>query len=290
MTLDARTSEQPDPRIARAERWLCMLSGFLDMGLWLVRALTRQAAPSAQDPVWTGPRVAFPVGCNPITIFARVARALHLAVALRLKIEQQIADVRAGKFLSPITPASEATAPQISTRTELPEDSGEAIDIRDRDGEEALNAGVEAVEDLQDSMRPVVLPREGKARRSESDRFYRLLNGPLKDAVAAICADLGLRPDWSLWTEDGFPPPSGGDVRVWDIFRSSETQTPPPPDGGDGGDDAAHIVWRPRWRQPRRSRAKPPLDPRYDRGPATWRDFNDFYFNDVLKSGESPGL
>ncbi len=271
-----------------------MLSFLMDMGTWLVRALIRQAAPGMNDPKWTGPRVAFPDRCNPVTIFARAARAVHLAVALRLKIQQQIADLRAGKFLTPVTPASKAKAPQISMRAELPDDDrGEATSASDRDRETTLNAGagdVEAVEELQDSMRSVVLPREGKARRPESDRFHRLLNGPLKDAVAAICADLGLRPDWSLWTEDGFPPPPGGDVRVWDIFRSPETQTPPPPDRGDSGDDAAQIVWRPRWRQPPRSRAKPPLDPRYDRGPATWRDFNDFYFNDVLKKGESHEL
>jgi hypothetical protein len=25
--------------------------------------------------------------------------------------------------------------------------------------------------------------------------------------MAAICEDLGLHPDWSRWTDDGFPPP-----------------------------------------------------------------------------------
>jgi hypothetical protein len=273
----------PDPRIARAERWLCMLSFLTDLGTWLVRALIRQAAPGAHDPDWTGPRVAFPDRCNPITIFVRIARAVRLAVALRLKIEQQIADLVAGKSPSPIMPAPQAM-PQDAARTGHPEDRGEAPDLRDRDGEKAAAArdgDVEEVEEVEvprGSARPMVPPCDTKEPLGESDRFHRLLNGPLKDAVAAICADLGLGPDWSQWTEDGFPPPPGGDVRVWEIFRATETETPPPPDPVDAADGAAHIVWRPRWRQPRRSRAKPPLDPRYDRGRATWPDANDFYF------------
>jgi hypothetical protein len=236
-----------------------MLGGFLSLGLWLVRALTRQAAPGAHDPEWTGPRVAFPAGSNPITLFVRIARAVHLAIALRLKIEQEIADLLAGKSPSAVAPAAEAT------RTGLAESRGEEV------------AEVEEVENLHGSPRPEVLPREIREPLGESDRFHRLLNGPLKDAVAAICADLGLGPDWSLWTEDGFPPPPGGDVRVWDIFRPAGIETPPPQEVESAGD----IVWRPRWRRPRRSRAKPPLDPRCDRGPDTWPDFNDFYFSDT---------
>jgi hypothetical protein len=228
------------------------------------------------DPRWVGPRISFPDRCNPITIFVRIARAVHLAVALKLKIEQEIADLRAGKSLGPIT------------CTVRPEDRGEPIELRDGDGAKPPHAGVQDVEVLQELKRPEILPRVGKTPLSEADRFHRLLNGPLKDAVAAICADLGLGPDWSLWTEDGFPPPPGGDVRVWDIFRSSEIETPPPPDvdddGNDSGDDAAHIVWRPRWRKPRRSRAKPPIDPRHDRGPATWPDANDFYYGDAIRN------
>jgi len=259
-----------------------MLSHFIGLGTWLVRALIRQAAPGARDPDWTGPSIAFPDRCNPITIFVRIARALHLAVALRLKIQREIADLRAGKSLGPIPGAPDRTS------ADLPEDRDASASLGDRDGARPLTASdgdVEAVEELQEE-RPVVLPSEGNELRPESDRFHRLLNGPLKDAVAAICADLGLGPDWSQWTEDGFPPPPGGDVRVWDIFRPIDIEAPPPHEV----DDAAHIIWRPRWRQPRRSRAKPPLDPRHDRGPATWRDFNDFYYNDVLPNGEVHGL
>jgi len=65
-----------------------------------------------------------------------------------------------------------------------------------------------------------------------SPRFYRLLNGHLKDAVAAICADLGLKPDWSLWTEDGFPPPPGGGREDWIRFFVPEGDVAPRPGPG----------------------------------------------------------
>jgi hypothetical protein len=37
----------------------------------------------------------------------------------------------------------------------------------------------------------------------------------LKEAVAAICEDLGLNPDWSRWTDDGFPQPTENPRRAW---------------------------------------------------------------------------
>jgi hypothetical protein len=84
--------------------------------------------------------------------------------------------------------------------------------------------------------------------------FRRLLNGPLKDAVAAICADLGLKPDWSLWTEDGFPPPPGGGKEDWIAFFAPEGEAgsappqharkaPTPPPRYD-------KCWRPPWPPP----------------------------------------
>jgi hypothetical protein len=277
MTFDADILEHPapkapcaaDPRIARAEMWLCMLGGLMDMGIWLVRALTRQVAPGLNDPTWTGPRITFPDRCNPITIYGRIARAVRLAVALRMKIMREIADLRAGKPLSPAPPA-----PQAMPQQAAPTLAGE------EDVEE-----VESLEERPELERPEVPLREAPELVGESARFYRLLNGPLKDAVAAICADFGLKPDWSQWTEDGFPPPAG-EVTDWAIFRTSEGDTTPPPERDDGDP----IVWRPIWRQPRRPRSKAPLDPRYDRGPAVWPDFNDYYFNDVLRNGDIDGL
>ena len=48
-------------------------------------------------------------------------------------------------------------------------------------------------------------------RLSESEEFDALLSRPWRDCIEAICADLGLSPDWSAGLEDdGFAPPGPG--------------------------------------------------------------------------------
>jgi hypothetical protein len=55
-------------------------------------------------------------------------------------------------------------------------------------------------------------------QQSLEDKYAALLKGPLKDAIKAICEDLGLKPNWRLWTDNGFPPPAGGTVEDWVTF------------------------------------------------------------------------
>jgi hypothetical protein len=43
-------------------------------------------------------------------------------------------------------------------------------------------------------------------RLIEGDQYDAFVHRPLREAVEAICEDLGLHPDWSRWTDDGFPP------------------------------------------------------------------------------------
>ena len=40
----------------------------------------------------------------------------------------------------------------------------------------------------------------------EREDYEAFLNRPFRECVAAICADLGLSPDWSQWSDEtGFP-------------------------------------------------------------------------------------
>ncbi|HEY5105462.1 MAG TPA: hypothetical protein VII73_01685, partial [Caulobacteraceae bacterium] len=52
-------------------------------------------------------------------------------------------------------------------------------------------------------------------RLTEGERYDAFVHRPLKEAVAAICDDLGLTPDWSRWTGDGWPPPGNGPHYQW---------------------------------------------------------------------------
>jgi hypothetical protein len=246
----------PDPRIARAERWLCMLGWLADLGVWLVSALAHQAAPGMNEPRWSGPWIAFPARVNPSVVYERVSRAVRLALALRMKIKTEIAALRAGKLPSWAAPAREVERERARPSDKYKDDEPEA----DHTEREAPECG-ERLESAEAPERPENLEGDLHERLRESDRFYNLLNGPLKDAVAAICADLGLKADWSQWTEDGFPPPPGGDVRVWGIFTPAQCGAPPPPDLPDldlNEEADGRVIWRPSWPRPRRPKPASP--------------------------------
>lgn len=44
----------------------------------------------------------------------------------------------------------------------------------------------------------------------ETETYDTILYRLLKETVEAVCADLGLTPDWSRWTGDGWLPPTSG--------------------------------------------------------------------------------
>jgi hypothetical protein len=253
---DSRQPCAPDPRIARAEMWFCTLRGLVKIGMWLARALTLESGGKARDLKWHGPRIAFPFGFDPITAFLRVSRAVRLALMLQIRIDEEIAEMRAGRFPSP-TPAATGVG-------ELPEAGAEAARLADKIREIGLETMGQEIESPERAESLITDPSERRGDEREDPEFYRLLKGPLKDAVAAICADLGLRPDWTQWTEDGFPPPPGGEVTAWAIFlapesdtrpvRSSDERAPLSPTT-DVGDCDGDIVWRPSWRRRKRDTA-----------------------------------
>ena len=59
-------------------------------------------------------------------------------------------------------------------------------------------------------------------RLTEGERYDAFVDRPLREAVAAICEDLGLHPDWSRWTDDGFPEPTETKRFIWQsLWRPS---------------------------------------------------------------------
>jgi hypothetical protein len=234
----------PDPRIAVREVWICILLGLREIGMRCAAFLAHQVAPSEGGP--RRPMMAFRFIGDPGAAFNRVWRAVHLAAALALRIADEIAALRAGKPLGPVVTAPRAAREAKALRDELQEIGLEAL-----------------AQDIETAERPEGLLGEVHQLRREArmdPAFYRLLNGPLKDAVAAICADLGLKPDWSLWTEDGFPPPPGGGKEDWIAFFAPEGEIPtlPAHAGRDAtrtprrraGDRGWDKSWRPPWPPP----------------------------------------
>jgi hypothetical protein len=250
MTLDAHIIEHsapaeplgPDPLIARAERWLCMLAWLVDLGGWLTGGLAHQAAPGINEPKWSGPWIAFPARFDPSVVYERLCRAVRLAMALQLKIEAEIRALRVGKLPNWAAPAAAREPTRLGDKDE--DNESEDPEMEREAPEREAPERAEAAESAE---APENLDSDLGERFQENDKFYKLLNGPLKDAVAAICADLGLKPDWSQWTEDGFPPPQGDDVRTWSVFVAPEGDV-----GSLAGPDAPDPVWRLSWPWPRR--------------------------------------
>jgi hypothetical protein len=241
MNLDADMLEPPapaqpaaDPRIAVARMWLCMVDGLVQIATRVIGFIEYELEPCPDGP--KGPILALRVFRDPMNAFVRVSRALHLGVALATRIQKEIAALKAGLPLGPnnlFSPTPPASAP-----------SQHDQETPDRDQDAARE-------------RPEASRHAPSFRRNL--RFKALLRGPLKDAIAAICTDLGLKPDWSLWTDNGFPPPPGGGVEDWvNFFVPEAFRAPRPRPDGAAVAGAAYEMWRRGWRPPAHLDSSPP--------------------------------
>jgi hypothetical protein len=240
---DDTERQERDRRIAVAEMWLCMLSGLAEIGVRFATFLTNLSVPKDR-----GPMLALPFIGDPLRAFARVQRAVCLVLMLMLRIDDEIADLKAGASLRPSAPAAKAVK------------TAEALGDKIRQiGHEAQAGDVERPERLERPERRERLPgnlHEWLGEDLMDAEFYRLLKGPLKNAIAAVCADFGLKPDWSLWTEDGFPPPPGGREEDWIAFFVPDAKIEPTPADAEREPARppprrdAHRAWDKTWRPP----------------------------------------
>jgi hypothetical protein len=54
---------------------------------------------------------------------------------------------------------------------------------------------------------------------NEYDRLERFLDLPFRECVEAICRDLGLKPDWTTWSDEtGFAAPIGKPNVKWHMI------------------------------------------------------------------------
>lgn len=70
----------PDPRIAVAETWLCMLGGLMEVAKRFSRFLVREIMPFGPAP--TAPFLALRFSGDPAAVFKRVLRAGRFAAVL----------------------------------------------------------------------------------------------------------------------------------------------------------------------------------------------------------------
>ena len=211
MTFDAEFSADPELRISRAEARLCFLQEEAELAMALLRISGRKAAQAMEaddDPQ---------AGRDHMDAVTRASRALHASLALQPKVEKELASLRAGDPLLETAPRRASNA--------YPSDP-----IWDPDAvidpKETLRGNVLEIinPDAYDDDECERIYEEIDERLYHSDRYDEFLNLPTEDAVEAICADLGVKPDWERF--DGYE---------WPPWRTDKTRKKPaPPEAEDG--------------------------------------------------------
>ena len=135
---------------------------------------------------------------DPAHAFAVISRAVRMALALASRLDQEIIALCKG---GPI-PNLAICAPETES---APEPTPPAPPPGPR---ERIARAVDAAIVRETPERDALERQRGWVWENlfEKKTYDALLNSPWRAVVAAICSDLGLRPDWSAWSNtDGFP-------------------------------------------------------------------------------------
>jgi hypothetical protein len=166
-----------------------MLQELTEIGMALARDLGRQVAePPAPDKAASRR--------DPGDSFARLSRAIRLTLNLEARVDAELAALRAGVAIEAETRRKEAAAKVDKAAEKISADHRQAIEIA---MEQAMDIEIEDDEER-------MACREALDERLDWDEAYKDLDSlTLTEAVRRLCVDLELNPDWSRWTEEGWP-------------------------------------------------------------------------------------
>jgi hypothetical protein len=217
--------DDPDARTPTwARRHLGMLVDLGDMGMVLARNLVRRVTAeteAAEAQAETGEAVASPGRgpvIDPALSFTRISRAVRLTIALEARMRREI---EAGVFGPAnddgpaqqdfMTPDGQVDYEAISRQIAAHVDLGPIQRSQDYEIRRAVEETIEAASDDPDEVER--LREELKERLEEDEGFEQRVRWPIGEAIALICQDLGIDPDWDrLKTRD------------WAIKEAAENQ------------------------------------------------------------------
>ncbi len=198
MSQPAPTSSETPPAadldtltIEGVEQRLAMLRRLAELAMALAEDVVARALAAPPD---ADPRR------DPAQSFAQASRAVRLTLSLEARFEQDLAALRVGERAA--AAAAEQAARGPGAADARAQDSARLLAQRQRIRKSVCEVMNREIEDLAPASE---LLDDLHERLIESEHYDRFLYRPLRESVEAICADLGLTPDWSLWTEDGFP-------------------------------------------------------------------------------------
>jgi hypothetical protein len=177
--------------VARVERRLRMLDDLAEMAMRLASRATERALAAAAKAVAADAPSDFAADD-----LAKLSRAVRLTLDLAGRLEETLRRLRAG---------------EIAVRA-----------VRRQEGEaRAARAGMARAAAARDNVAQqvaMVISSESESERESSDllealeerltddvAYIDVEDEPLREAVERLCADLGLKPDWSRWTDEGWP-------------------------------------------------------------------------------------
>jgi len=220
MIFEAEFSADPEERIARAEKRLCSLQRSASVADIFIRIAERKALALETGEETEG-------GQEALDAFVKASRILHVSVALQPRVEKELAALRAGDPLVETTPRRSHTAdppePERDRMLLRRQIRGFVLELTDPDS-------------LDDEECERVYTQINE-RLYKSDRYDALLDLPLKDAVEAICEDLGVRPQYEQWEGLDWPPwrvgkpaPAPPEAGAWRLeAREPSDEIPPRP-------------------------------------------------------------
>ncbi len=217
-------ADAADPRVVRAEQRLAMLRELAELGMALARDLTRRAleTPDSPEAALGAEPDATPLlnprpepRRDPADAFARLSRAVRLTLALEATVEDRLSALRAGGMdRAAQSPAAADDDDDDSDGGPLPRDYPSAHRNRVRDAVfDVINHEITDIYPAHEILDTLY------ERLAEGERYDAFVERPLKDAVEAICADLGLHPDWSRWVDGAWaPPPPDSPRYAWQLL------------------------------------------------------------------------
>lgn len=183
--------------VVRAERRLRTFEEISEIGMRLLRGLEN---PPAKDEASDKPRL------DPALAFAKLSRAVRLTLELEARAEETLRAAIAGEM------TADATRGAARERLAREADADQQQRAVARVADQVFIAIARETETKDDyDERSAALDE-----RLDWDVAYDDVRGrPFREVVEQLCEDLDLTPDWSDWTDDGWPDPPqvGRDAR-----------------------------------------------------------------------------
>lgn len=196
----------PDPYAAAAIARAEVRRGMLERASQLSMELVEIAAQCAK-----APEVALDVSIDASRRFNNLMRTLRLTLMFETRLDEKILAIRNGKTSpQPAAPAATKRAPAASAAREDADSPAVAAYVepelrrdsifpeRNRIRDVVWEAIDREVRDPYDA--PWMLDRLHE-RLIDGDAYDALIGGDFRACIAAICADLGLHPDWDRWSD-----------------------------------------------------------------------------------------